>query len=390
MQNRYSPLRLFASSAVFFFLIISGCGGGAPKQPVTTSQIAKRAFVSNQVVGQLQIVDAQKDALSLTHSIIVGASPTFMVESPNKMLTLVFNSGSNSISIVSNATEAQIAIIQLPDFTDSIVISPDNKFAFVAVRNAGLIEVIDLTTGALTTTPVAVSNVRHLSLSHNGSTLLAFPDNSDTVFSISTANLAAGATPIPAAGQTSPFSRPVQAVFSSDDSTAYILSCGQECGGLPNTTSVTALAISNSKVGMPVSVAGATVGLMDTGGNLYVAGGNTLQVITMPALTAGNPVVISDGIHNLIALGSNGQLFIGSHACTDTGAAGCLTIFNVGTGKAAIQPAAGDVTGIEPIPGRNVVYVCVGGELVVYDTTMGTPSSPIDIVGKAIDVREVF
>jgi hypothetical protein len=48
-----------------------------------------------------------------------------------------------------------------------------------------------------------------------------------------------------------------------------------------------------------------------------------------------------------------------------------------------------DVTGILPITGRTVVYVCYGGELDIFDTstdTAITTNPPIDIVGKAFDV----
>ena len=54
-------------------------------------------------------------------------------------------------------------------------------------------------------------------------------------------------------------------------------------------------------------------------------------------------------------------------------------------------PAGDDVTGIEPIPGRNVVYVCEGGELRIYDTTTAAlTANQSDIIGKAVDVRAIF
>jgi hypothetical protein len=49
-----------------------------------------------------------------------------------------------------------------------------------------------------------------------------------------------------------------------------------------------------------------------------------------------------------------------------------------------------NVTGIQPISNRNVVYVCEGGELDIYDTTTDklTPTQ-IDIVGNAVDVVQI-
>jgi hypothetical protein len=45
------------------------------------------------------------------------------------------------------------------------------------------------------------------------------------------------------------------------------------------------------------------------------------------------------------------------------------------------------VTAIRPITGRNVVYVCEGDELDVFDTgTDAVTNENIDVVGRAVDV----
>ena len=51
---------------------------------------------------------------------------------------------------------------------------------------------------------------------------------------------------------------------------------------------------------------------------------------------------------------------------------------------------SGDVTGLQPIDGRSVVYVVEGGELVIWDTTTDAPlpaNKQVDIVGQAFDAR---
>jgi DNA-binding beta-propeller fold protein YncE len=90
-------------------------------------------------------------------------------------------------------------------------------------------------------------------------------------------------------------------------------------------------------------------------------------------------------------MGSNGQLFIGSRRCSDV----CLSIFD--TTKASVvatNSPAGDVTGIAPIPNRNVVYVCQGGLLRVYDTTTDQlaniqPNGQPNVIGQAVDVKVI-
>jgi len=65
---------------------------------------------------------------------------------------------------------------------------------------------------------------------------------------------------------------------------------------------------------------------------------------------------------------------------------------NAGSRTTVAPQDNGDVTGIEPIPNRNVVYVCEGGRLRIYDTTTDQleklANGPV-IVGQAIDVKVV-
>jgi hypothetical protein len=164
---------------------------------------------------------------------------------------------------------------------------------------------------------------------------------------------------------------------------------------------VTVFSTANKALGNSVTVPAARDGLLN-GTSLYVAGTvpgvspqGIVQTINTSTLTAGGSASISDGIHDMMALGSNNQLFIGARACSNV-VHGCLSIYNVSSGAVAFSapvaaPTGDDVTGIEPIPGRNVVYVCEGGELRIYDTTTAAlTANQSDIIGKAVDVRAIF
>jgi hypothetical protein len=111
-------------------------------------------------------------------------------------------------------------------------------------------------------------------------------------------------------------------------------------------------------------------------------------------------IIITDGYHNRMALGANGQLFVGAHSCSevipvtppppDAEVRGCLSIYNTLTGEVVTPPASGDVTGIEPISNRTVVYLAQGGELQIYDTTSDKlQTTQIDVSGEVIDVKTV-
>ena len=129
---------------------------------------------------------------------------------------------------------------------------------------------------------------------------------------------------------------------------------------------------------------------------------NTTALANGPTST----VPISDGTHNLMVLGSDNKLFIGAGPnCS----AGCLTIFDTGSGQAGVDSISLNVTGIAPISEREVMYViedvtagsfhCQGqlpclGKLRIYDTTASatTPTLQpiqIDVVGRAVDVKYV-
>jgi hypothetical protein len=363
----------------------------APSQTTTqTSKIKPRAFVSNSVANRLQIVDAGKDQLSLRFTVSVDSQPGLMVLASNKLFTLVFNAGSNTVNVVNNAQETSTATLGVQAFTESIVISPDSNSAYAALPGAvtlgqpsGVLQVLDLVNNR-TSAKLPIPEVRRVVINHAGNRLLAFSDNSDSVTMIDPTKIGISPplTVLPG------FNRPVSAVFSDDDSTAYVLNCGGECGG--TSASVTPLNMSSNQLGPAIPVSGATTGAL-TNGNLYVAGsasgGGTLQVINTAALTASAPVNIGNGFHDQMKLASNNKLFVGARQCTT----GCLSIFDISTQAAVIDPSVGDVTGMEPIADRNVVYVCEGGELRIFDTTTSAPSSTafIDIVGQAIDVREV-
>ena len=403
-------IALFLSVLAVFFCFSCG-GGNSTNNTNPVSKLTKRVFVSNQIASIVEIVDASKDALS-TFTISTGSGPTIMLESQDKKLTVVFNSGTNGLAVVDNTTESVRNSLNLSATTDSFALSSDNRFIYAAERTvvpsgatlAGAVEIFDLTNVSAGSTFVSVPGARALALSHNGSTLLVFSDNSDTMNVINTGNTSAGATPIPG------FHRPISAVFASDDSTAYVLNCGSECGGAANTAGIASFSISTQSIAATSAASFPARTALLNGGTLYVAGtapGNPatgkLTVVDANTLNAMPSVTIPDGIHDRLALVSNNKLFVGSRACSNIiNQQGCLAIYDTGSGATVIHPPypgptqgtvlPGDITGIEPIPGRNIVYVCEGGELNIYDTTTNALSRgpAIDIVGRAVDVKEVF
>jgi YVTN family beta-propeller protein len=387
--------RTWAAAMLGILLIPAGCGtpSGSPSSSTTpaipaSAKLKLRAFVSNQAAsfgspsGQVDVIDAQKDVIVAI--ITIGGVPGIMALTPDKTKLLVIENNSNTLDIIDVATQAFTAQIPLGDTVTSLVVMPDNKTGFVVLRNSSRVLKFDLTTN--TSLPIVVGTPRTLVLSHDGKKLLVFSDDFDYVNVIDTSTL--NATPIFSAR----FDRPSFAVFSTDDTKAFVLNCGPECGG--RAASVTVLDMATNTPGTPVPVSAATVALLD-GTNLYVAGtqgaAGKLDVISTSGLTVSKSgVAINDGFHSSMALGSNNRLFVGARTCSNV-ATGCLSIFNTSSQTAVIGAPKGAVTGIQPISGRDIVYVCEGGELRIYDTTKDAEQTTpiVDIVGKAIDVKTV-
>jgi hypothetical protein len=442
------------------------------------------------------ILNAATDVRAAASPISAGNTPGMMVLTPNRAQTLVFSGSStqfsgNQLSIVSNASNAVASQVTLPGMTESFVVSPDSSVAYVAVPTAkvvgqpspGVVEVVSLSSGTVTAAiscppqnpnppnpatiscfwPSAVPQgfnqpYRYLSIGNTGNRILAFSEGADTGPN-SLPNVVAVITPSNA-GTTNPtvtfvtgFDHPVAAFFSSDDSTAYVLNCGAECGGQQASIQQVNLT-NNTLVGLaaPICTIDKT-GTKQCAGSTFLVSGQTMYIAGTPHSAGGGPsllcsagttttqatncgmlttfdlntlsvppnaapIFITDGYHNRMSMAANGQLFIGARTCTEisitTETRGCLSIYNtlpgttvgsVPPGGVLIPPENGDVTGLQPVAKRTVVYVIQGqgvsqgGSLFIYDATTdaleNNPNDPNNpghingLVGNFFDVKTI-
>jgi len=433
-------------------LVLLSCGSTPSGGGTQTSGIKYRAFLTNNVAAGtatpgIFIVNAQNDTRGPNNPISAGNTPGMMVVSPNLAQTIVFSGNGtqfsdNQLSLINNASESNAAHLTLPGMTESIVISPDGSAAYVAVPTApvvgqspGILDAIAMNSGTLTG-QLDVPALHYISQNNGGDRLFGFSDNSDSIAVITPSNIGIGNAVTPLCC----FDRPVAAFFTSDDTTAYVVNCGPECGGTQASVQMVELIPTlclPTGVCPAVSVPAATEALI-SGSTMYLAGTpysggvpsqpctgevtaattcGLLTLFNLTTMSVSSTAVITDGYHNRIALGANGQLFIGARTCTEIipptppppGAEirGCLSIYNslgtsVGTvaaGGVLIPPANGDATGIQPISTRQVVYVVQGGSLNIYDDTIDAleynpndPNNPghiFGIIGNFIDVKTV-
>jgi hypothetical protein len=265
---------------------------------------------------------------------------------------------------------------------------------------------------------IPVPGAHFVICSPDGNHVLVFSDNSDTVTVIST--ILIGTTTDPRSYITG-FDRPVWGIFTNS-AAAYVFNCGAQCGG--KSAGVSVLNLGASTPASTTPVAAATYGLLN-GSTLYVAGTapanppgtntcagqttaattcGTLSIVNTSSMAVTGTAVITDGYHDRMQLSQNGQLYIGSHSCTNISipggeVRGCLSIYNTNSPSAVIPQNNGDVTGIQQITGRDIVYLVQNGGLQIYDTdtnklqvTSGDTQNnngQVDIVGQLYDVKLV-
>ena len=444
MKRRFLVLGLGLWASLNFV----GCGGSKRTNP--PSGLVNRVLVSQGVsatstFGRLVIVNGYNDTLTRTSPIQAGTSPGLMAISPSRNIVMAFDPVSSTVYSVNTTKETSIGTgVPLPGGTFSMSVPTSSEVGYAAVPTAalpgfdflGAVEVMNLSGNSITTT-IAVTNAETVVANTNGSQLLVFSNDSDSVTVLTPGDALPGvdmscSPPVNSAVCTviPGFNRPVNAIING--TTAYVLNCGFECGGTQQ-ASVQTLELNSLAVGKPVLVNGATDAFL-SGTNLYVAGNGTptgplcssltssvnaktaatycgtLDIVDLTTMTdpyynkPGSEIAIPDGYHDRMDMSINGQLFVGSRDCTDIGnvnnpvgeVRGCLAILNTNTGAMVIPPDNGDVDGLQSFTSREVEYVAEGGNLRVYDTTKDillindfVPLGTIDVVGYVGDVKAV-
>jgi len=397
---------------------MAGCGSSTSSSTPKPTGLKKRVLLSNTNAGTVTVIDAEKDKVST--KILAANAPTKLLTAGGT--TIAMSDAISLITVIDNATEAVTFPSPIGDQPFDIAISPDGKNAWAAMRNFGFVQSVDTTTG-IARPVLRIGNARRLVMSPKGTKLLVFSDpqsgtSINSIFLVDTASKAISQITSPQ------FDQPFTAVFGTSETQAFVLNCGAECGGIA--ASVVSVDFTNVQANPPgpanfsanVAVAGATAGLL-SGSILYVAGTPLQPPATVPgcplsrcgvltaintgSLTPVTSIPITDGVHEKMAITSTARIYIGASGCTvDPGTApntvrGCLTIFNINTLATKFPQESAfrqdfDVTGLQPISNRNVIYVIQAGELDIFDTTADAVASnitQIDVVGKAIDAVEI-
>ena len=429
--------------ACFVFLVLAGCGqsyyfGGRALPP---SGILNRVLIAVQnpgalTKGSLQIVDAYYD---IRHSFnnktpafsiggYAGAQPETIQNMPEEQVGAVYGSGDGSFALVSYAAEKQSSSVSLPGQSSSVFISRDQRYVFAANQTAHTLTVQDRVLG--TSFGLNVPNIYRVSINPSGTAALAFVQDSNSVYSVYKlqTNQPTPANAVDCEPQNLPvycvlpvpgkFDRPTKAVFSADGTTAFVLNCGPECGGVQASVSFLPVAGIIIQSGAPVPpgaptavtatvpVPGGVTNALQNGSLLYLAGqqlqpdgyfAGFLSILDTGAKQVTGAYSIADGTHQKMSFADDNTLWIGAQLCTQgeryhlgsTTNLGCLTMFNTSTNSVTmIDSYKGDATGIASVLTLHKVYTAEGGQVYIYNTTNGASldNSQVTVVGTAYDV----
>ncbi len=460
---------LSAAGALGVAFAVAGCGSTTffagrqlPPSGLTTRVIIAIQNPSALTKGELEIVDAFYDTRfkynnpTVTYSIsgFAGALPISIQNMPEEQIGAVYGSGDGSLTPVSYAKETSTGAAKgLQGPSSSIYMSRNQTYVFAANQAAHVLTIANQSTGS--SVSLNLPGVYRVSANPGGSEVLAFVQNSNYIYyarqltPAQTIAYSGGSSTWPKAAmdcepQNGPlwcmfqaqspdavdatgnaygaplaFDRPVKAIFSADGSTAYILSCGAECGGTASSVSILPVApmifLTNQQSGsLPVTgsvptipVPGGASNALLTGSTMYVVGqqlmpdglftGN-LTVLNLANNTVGSSTPISDGTPggpSRLALADDNTLWIAMTKCNNgerfnTGQTyGCLTMYNTSTNSVTmLEPYLGDATGIANIAGLHKVYVVEGGQVYILSTKDGSSinNQYVTVRGTAWDV----
>ena len=474
MKNRSSRFRSlrtqFAHLLLLGFATLTLCSCGPQyykfpqytfaNRPIPPSKLANRVMVAvtaDGTNGGLTVLDGKRDirgnientVRNFTITGTVGAYPSTILNFPEQVRGYVYSSTDGTLSNVNYGTEAATTAASpgLPSGTrsSSVAVSQDFLDIYAAQETTGQLLVSDANPPARTYA-LNLPGVYKVAINRGNTVILAMVRNSDLLYRVIRLNANQPQPPgyvdcqpinnpiyciVPVSGT---YDRPVDAYFSVDGTTAYVLNCGPECGGQTASVSVLLQAPLNYKAipttspePSPVSASilvpgGVTTAIADAN-TLYVAGqqllpdgmytGN-LSTISLATNTVTGTFGISDGYHSKLLFADDNTLWIGSQSCAGGERAklgqnyNCLTRFDLSANTAQIVPNVtpggtttvpypndnldqyyyGSLTGLCWVQNFHKVYTAYGGQVHAFNTADGSEinNTLITVQGTALDV----
>ena len=158
---------------------------------IEAARVGVQGVSTTTAFGGLWFVNGQNDTIARVSPLGAGNSPGLMVLSPSRNVVFSFDANANTVYANDTVKETAIGHVGLPGPTTSMVVPTADPTVYAAVPTAtvngftfqGAVDSMNFTTGSLLT--IAVPNAQNVFSNSNGTQLLAFSADSDTVWVLS-------------------------------------------------------------------------------------------------------------------------------------------------------------------------------------------------------------
>ncbi|MES2394292.1 MAG: hypothetical protein V4555_21855 [Acidobacteriota bacterium] len=384
MKNRrFSAQLLSALVLAAGTLVLTSCAhkiyyypqygyAGRPVPPSGLLQRVLASYTANGTSGGLEILDGLRNLRgniqNTTPSFFVSgfsaSQPVQIFNFPEQQRGYILSYTDGSLDAVNYSTEAGSGAVESVGANPpSVAAAPDGSVFAGASEASGQVAV----TAYGGSYALSLPNVNKVVINRGANIILAMLRNSNTLYRV--VKLPSSNNPVPPPGAIdcqplllplfcvvpvgntnsagtpgAAYDHPIDAYFSLDGNTVYIMNCGPECGGtragvtflqtgaldINNVPTVNPLSAATplSPIGVanPIAIPGGVTTAVSDGTTLYLSGqsiqtggllGGNLTSINLNTYVASSPLAISDGTHTRMLFADDSTLWVGSTQCAN-------------------------------------------------------------------------
>ena len=147
-------------------------------------------YVTNSGDNTVSVISTATNTVVAT--VPVGSGPSGVAITPNGAFAYVFNVNDNTVSVISTATNSVVATVPVGSGPSGVAITPNGAFAYVGNQNDNTASVINTATNAVVATVPVGPGANVVAIAPSGA--LAYVVNAQTVSVINTASNTVAAT----------------------------------------------------------------------------------------------------------------------------------------------------------------------------------------------------
>jgi YVTN family beta-propeller protein len=266
------------------------------------------AYVANGGFGTVSVIDVETNAVITTISLPAGSSPGQRAVSPDG--TRVYVSTGVALAVIDTATNSVVVpAIPVGFGTRSVAISPDGRFAYVAIQFEGRVTIVDTATNAVVATVDTGGQPTGLKTTPDGSRVYVANSTTGTVSVIdATTNTIVSTILVEL--------NPQDLEMSPDGAKVYVSNFNSASVSVIDTASNTveaSISVGFVPLGMGTTPTGETLYVVDNGSVAVIdTATNTLsgRVTLPPFHTSRDVAVTPDGTHGYVTINTPPRVLV--------------------------------------------------------------------------------